>query len=112
MNLSPYPPRGPRATHPSVRTDLEKVRICQAFLEKRGYIVMNQLMSNKELSELLGVSVATVLALSKSPGFPVPYDIGSKKVNVDSHKKFYRWKSQDIRDWLDSRQMDDVCAKS
>lgn len=86
-----------------IRAESEKIRLCTMYLKKHGYMVARAMMTSKEVADVLGVSVTHVLSLIKSEGFPSPYLIGINN-NSPGVRKLYRFKSEEIETWLESRR--------
>ena len=87
------------------RTDTEKVRLAQRFLEARGYFVLPKLIGRHEVVEYLGCSATHLNNLLACDDFPKPFDIGSSKTSIDRTRTKPRWTVTDVAAWVESRKV-------
>lgn len=86
------------------RTEVEKIRLAQAYLEKRGFIVLPQLIGINDVIEYLGCSARHLKNLREHADFPTPFDIGATKKSIDHTRQKPRWLVTDVVVWLKSRR--------
>lgn len=84
------------------RTDGEKVRLAQSFLERRGFVVFPDLMTLAEVAAYMRCSTAHVSNLMKAGKFIKPVDVGAFRTSIDSSRKQYRFRATDLFDWLNN----------
>jgi len=94
--------------------DRKKIDMCRAFLVKRGYAVYQPLMATRDVAEYFGVSVTHIFNLSKTPGFPAPYDIGTcgKGDFARQRRASPRYSAEEIMKWMETRRLDQTEEES
>lgn len=89
------------------RTDREKVRIATAFLEKRGYVVLEKHIDTPTIADIMGCSTTHVLALAKQDAtFPRGFDVAIRMRDKEPGSKYRRFSALDVKQWLESRKED------
>lgn len=77
------------------KTDVEKIAMCRAFLEKRGFFVGERYMGADDVAELLGCSKQHVFAL----------DIPTLNVaRCGGDRKSRRYAPADVRAWIEKKK--------
>lgn len=82
----------------------------QTKLEEQGLVILEQLTSPKELSPVLGCSVATVLNIVRTdPTFPKGYNMAVSVKTLDTKIKgrHLRFPTTEVKAWLASRKVAD-----
>lgn len=87
------------------RTEGEKIRLARLFLEKRGFVVLPDLISKQEIALLLRCSSQHVTNLMEATDFPAPFDLNAGKTHIDNKKIFGRWSASQVLEWVESRQV-------
>jgi hypothetical protein len=79
------------------KTEAEKIEICRAYLEKRGFYVGERFMSAEDVAHVLNCSAQHVLNLE------IPH------ANIGAHGKIHkqrRFLPADLTAWIASRKSD------
>jgi hypothetical protein len=77
------------------KTEAEKIAMCRAFLEKRGFFVGERYMGADEVAELLAVSSRQVFCL----------DIPALNVaRFGGDRKSRRYAPADVRAWIEKKK--------
>lgn len=88
----------------------EEKLLCErakAYLEKRGYTVLPQLTTIQSVAEWMGVSQPHVLNLTKTDGFPQPYQVGVAAFHMQiKGRASWRLKVSEVLTWMESRKVD------
>ena len=86
------------------RTEGEKIKLARLFLEKRGFVILCDLMTASTVCAYLGCSRSHLDNLIDGSDFPKPFNLSAAKTNIDSSRAYPRWKSRDVMDWIESRK--------
>lgn len=95
--------RGP--TPAIERTEVEKIRLAQKFLEKRKYVVLPELIGRDDVIDYLGCSLSHLNNLLKNTDFPRPFDINASKKSINISRSKPRWRITDVVNWIESRRV-------
>lgn len=87
------------------RTEVEKIRLAQSFLEKRKYVVLPELICRDDVIDYLGCSLGHLNNLLKNTDFPRPFDINASKQSINSSRSKPRWRITDVVNWIESRRV-------